>query len=326
MIAKCVERERFDLFTRSIKTVYNTSAFNELNKYKVSKIIYIIIYKEESPRFAVACGCDDDEKEVCCPYSAPFGYIEPIKKEQSVNSFYEAIKAFENLIYRIGYKKISITLPPDFYDNQVINCWYNVFLSNGWLVDFADINYELALKDLIDDYHGKVKYNAKKNLKTTLKYNFKISECVSNGDIKEAYSIIKRNRQEKGYPLKMTEEQVLETMKVVPSEMYMVSLDNNNIASALVYEVTTNIAQVIYWGELIEHSESRVMNYLAYELIKVYANKGFEYLDIGPSTEYGKPNYGLCDFKESIGCLRTVKFRFYKKLSDCVGGIKETEE
>ena len=33
-------------------------------------------------------------------------------------------------------------------------------------------------------------------------------------------------------------------------------------------------------------------------------------LDIGPSTENGIPNYGLCEFKESIGCSVTMKYSF----------------
>lgn len=39
-----------------------------------------------------------------------------------------------------------------------------------------------------------------------------------------------------------------------------------------------------------------------------------KYLDIGPSTENSIPNYGLCDFKESIGCRRSLKYTMVKEL------------
>ena len=49
------------------------------------------------------------------------------------------------------------------------------------------------------------------------------------------------------------------------------------------------------------------MNFLAFKLFEYYAEpKAF--LDIGPSTEKGIPNVGLCNFKESIGCNVTPKF------------------
>ena len=52
------------------------------------------------------------------------------------------------------------------------------------------------------------------------------------------------------------------------------------------------------------------MNYLAYSLFDYYADNGLRILDIGPSTEDGIPNYGLCEFKESIGCSVTMKYSF----------------
>ena len=35
---------------------------------------------------------------------------------------------------------------------------------------------------------------------------------------------------------------------------------------------------------------------------------------IGPSTESSIPNYGLCEFKESIGCEINQKFTFSKEI------------
>ena len=52
------------------------------------------------------------------------------------------------------------------------------------------------------------------------------------------------------------------------------------------------------------------MNYLAFSLFSYYFDKGLRILDIGPSTENGTPNYGLCEFKENIGCSVTLKYSF----------------
>jgi hypothetical protein len=40
--------------------------------------------------------------------------------------------------------------------------------------------------------------------------------------------------------------------------------------------------------------------------------KGMKFVDIGPSTENSIPNYGLCEFKESIGCTVVNKYSFKK--------------
>ena len=46
-----------------------------------------------------------------------------------------------------------------------------------------------------------------------------------------------------------------------------------------------------------------------------YGEKGFEYLDIGISTDHGIINYGLSDFKISIGCDTSAKVTFVKDYS-----------
>lgn len=53
---------------------------------------------------------------------------------------------------------------------------------------------------------------------------------------------------------------------------------------------------------------------MAYKLQEYYFLKGKKYLDIGPSTDFSIPNYGLCNFKESIGCDISLKLSFERKL------------
>ena len=52
----------------------------------------------------------------------------------------------------------------------------------------------------------------------------------------------------------------------------------------------------------------RTMNFLSYKVLEYYKNTNIKYVDIGPSTEDSLPNYGLCEFKESIGCFIMPKF------------------
>jgi hypothetical protein len=68
---------------------------------------------------------------------------------------------------------------------------------------------------------------------------------------------------------------------------------------------------VIYWGDINGYSELRPMNYLSYKVFEHYHNSDIRIVDIGPSSEQGVPSYGLCNFKESIGCVTTLKPTFY---------------
>lgn len=78
-------------------------------------------------------------------------------------------------------------------------------------------------------------------------------------ELPKAYEIIAANRAHKGFPLRMTLEQVLQTATVIPIDAFTVNKNKTPIASAIVYRVNNKVAQVIYWGDLPGHSECRPM-------------------------------------------------------------------
>ena len=63
-----------------------------------------------------------------------------------------------------------------------------------------------------------------------------------------------------------------------------------------------------------KYSNLRPMNFLSYSIFKFYKDLGIRYIDVGPSTENSIPNYGLCEFKESIGCQIFPKYTLEKEI------------
>ena len=54
------------------------------------------------------------------------------------------------------------------------------------------------------------------------------------------------------------------------------------------------------------------MNYLSWYAIKYFGDKGYKYIDRATTGTNSIPNYGLGDFKESIGGKRCLKYAFKK--------------
>jgi lipid II:glycine glycyltransferase (peptidoglycan interpeptide bridge formation enzyme) len=107
----------------------------------------------------------------------------------------------------------------------------------------------------------------------------------------------------------------MNTIQLVDHDMFIVSHGSDEIAAALVYHVSDKIAQVIYWGDIPGYGEFKPINFLSYKLIQYYGSRGFEYLDIGISTDHSVLNFGLADFKISIGCETSMKLTFVKDYS-----------
>lgn len=113
----------------------------------------------------------------------------------------------------------------------------------------------------------------------------------------------------------MSWEQVQETIQITEHDIFLLNKKGKDVAAAIVFCVNKDVYQVIYWEDIDGYSEERPMNLLAENVYEFYQQKGIQVLDIGPSTENGVPNYGLCDFKESIGVSVLIKVYFKKIFS-----------
>lgn len=289
--------------------IFGSVEFNELNAYKVDSLKYLFI-KDNKKRFAICAGLKDNK--LSCPFSAPFGNLEVIKNLE-IEKLDEATQALDDYAQKHRIKCVNITLPPIFYNETFITAYMSSLLRHQYMLKYQDINFQLNLsKCYCTEYANLLPRNGRKNLKIGLEANLEFLQCKSIDEKRDAYDVISINRKEKGYPLRMTFEQVEATIKIINNDFFVVKHNGINIAAAQVFYITSEIAQVIYWGDIPGYAEYKPINFLAYQLIQYYGKKGMKYLDIGPSTEYGVPNYGLCDFKLSIGCDMSPKFIFEK--------------
>ncbi len=306
-----ITKEQYDKLRDSTAYIYSDVKFNMLNEFKIDMISYLL-FKDTKLRFLLCVGIKDDM--MFCPFSAPFGTFIKIKDRTSIKQYDEALEVLDEFIASKNYKACKFILPPDIYYQEEIILLINSLFRANYTIKHIDINFQFDFKEIIlEKYIDNLSTNARRNLKIALSMNLKFIKCEMDSERAIAYNIIKNNREYKGYPLRMSYEQILETSKIVKSEFFMVKYGENYIASAIVFYVKMDIAQLIYWGDINGYSEYKPMNFLAYHLISYYKKKGISYLDIGPASDEGIPNYGLCDFKKSIGCETSNKFTFEKK-------------
>ncbi len=297
------------------KIFFNSAKFNFLNKNKVDRVRYLL-FKDKKYRFGLCVGQKDDL--FAAPFSAPFATFVNLKNDWSILQLEDAVRCFDDFVSSEKGSYVKFTLPPAFYAETLISAIQNILLRIGYKVKYHDLNFSLKLdKKFVDEYTCLIPSNGRKNLNNALKNNLHFCRCETPEEKKIAYDIIKLNRQSRGYPLRMTWDQVNSTIDLVRHDFFIVNNGNENLAAAVVFHVTNNIVQVIYWGDNPTFSALRPTNFLAYKLIQYYSKEDIAYLDIGISTEFGVPNYGLCDFKRSIGCNINAKFTFEKIYSPC---------
>jgi hypothetical protein len=288
--------------------VFNSCDFVILNKSKSEKL-YFLIFKDTKVRLGLILG--ENCYELRSPFSAPFGGFDFVSDDIKLHQIDACLLALDEWALINSKKSIRIIPPPSFYNSNFYCKIYNSLFRANYLQKNIDINYHFETSNILNDYDSHIWYNAKKNLKKSLDYNLSFEKLDSSNGV-VAYNVIAENRKERGFPLRMTWDQISDTMKVINIDFFVVSSNSVQIAAAIVFHVAKNIVQVVYWGDLPNFANYKTMNFLSYSIFKFYHTNGISIVDIGPSTENSIPNHGLCEFKESIFCNLSIKTEFIK--------------
>ncbi len=283
---------------------YGMADFNDLNKQKCRSVHYFL-FRESKFRLGIIGGIVDDV--FLSSFSAPFGGFLFIKDSVGIEFFNEAIDLLVEWGKSQNIKSIKLTLPPPIYHESFITKQINSLYRKNFLIKSIDMNYVFFTDKFRNGYMESLDQKSRNSLKSAIKQEFIFHKCENLGEKRLAYEIIEEHKKFKKYPIKMTWDQIEDTIQLIDADFFLLYLDDKTpIASAMVYHVSESVVQIIYWGDNRDYANLRVMNYLAYKLFEHYANT-HTVIDLGPSSVNSDPNIGLCRFKEKIGCDITTK-------------------
>lgn len=289
-------------------SLFNSVAFSELNKEKCLDVHYLL-FRDSKLRLGMIVGEREDSLNV--PFSAPYGGFS-YNSSVSVTSYEEACVALKEYAKMVG-KPLFITMASPIYNSTDNTKIYNALVQSGAKVEYTDINQHFEVTRF-EHYEDILDSKIRNKLRNALSGNLTFVNLNSKNpdDVARAYEVIRINHAERGFPLHMSLQNVLDTIKIIPADFFVVSdSEGHDVAAAQIFHATHGISQVIYWGDVPSYSHLRSMNFLSYKVFEYYYNQGkIKILDIGTSSQHGEPNYGLCEFKENIGCEMTLKYTF----------------
>ena len=294
---------------------FNEPDFTELNKDKSDEIYYLVFMRENSARFGLIAGRVGNEMRT--PFSAPYSYPVAIINESKMETIDAALVVFEEYCKSIGIEGIRFILPPLFYDEHLLSGWVSALYRANYCIENIDLNFSLDLRRLnVDEetYGSLIEQKGRKGLRRAKRSGLEIIHCETEEDYQEAYRIVQVGHDAKGFPVHMSFEQLSNTLKIVSHDAFIVRKGGVGIVAEFLYKINDRIVQGIYTGTHPDYSDCNGMNLLTYFTIKYYGDRGFEILDKATAGKDSKPNYGLCNFKESVGCERGLKFTFRKEL------------
>ncbi len=305
-----VDRVKIDIKKIIDVGFYDSEEFHEYHKRFADEVYQLFLKKGD--KILGYCYLGIRENELRAPYSSPFSMI-CFNKNYKVSDVFEFVGALKKFAEFNKYNKIRFTLPSDMYNSELLGVLSSCFFSAGFGVKVLDINNYFEL----DDYENIEKHLEKCNRKTRRNYLKGVNNKLELLELDDknfglAYDCIKLNREQNSYPLKISKKQMSDIINMKNSNVrsFVVKKDDIILGAAIIFDVTEDISQVVYWGDDANYRQLRIMEFMTIKIFDIYKKLGKKYLDIGPSSEDGLINQGLYDFKKSIGCNSNVKLTF----------------
>lgn len=292
--------KQFDALFAANNPCFNTAEFAALNASRCEEYRCLLFIDSK-----VRLGLIAARKEAAwiSPFSAPFGGFVTAQHAPTVLQAEESVNCLKNWLTQQKAGSFRITMPPLFYQPSLITKMHSACLNNGFTITDYDLNFHIKCGDFSSGLLQKrMSRNAHRNLKTALDSKLEFQKTTGEDGLREAYDVIRINREEKGYHLSMDEKNVLATAACLRADSFVLYDRKQPVASAIVFHVAPGIVQVIYWGDRMEGAAARPMFLLAHKIFEYYSNTSIQIIDVGPAMIDNRANYGLCDFKEAVGC------------------------
>jgi acetyltransferase-like isoleucine patch superfamily enzyme/RimJ/RimL family protein N-acetyltransferase len=277
--------------------------FLELNKSKVERVLYLV---NDNSKTSIGLVVGLKHGFLLSPFTAPFGgfhFSHQILYIEIINSFIQDLQLY---IISNNFNGINITLPPNIYhqtiNSKLVNCLYY----SGFSIKSLDITSWVDLNLFENRYRIK---SSREHLNQAYKYDL-VFNLISQKEKKlEAYELIMLNRKRRNRPIYMTFSDLEKLNGILDIDFFEVSNKNNEmLASAIIYRTHKSIVYIVFWGDNEKGRPLRAMDFCIFNLLNYYKQDGYNFLDIGISTENGVPNEGLLRFKETHEAISSVRY------------------
>ena len=282
-----------------------SEAFIELNKRKADKVVRLID-NSDKPVMGLTAGIK--EGILKSPFSAPFGGFHFRNENIYISKIEDNIKSLQQYIISQQFKGIDLILPPNIYHETFNAKVINSLIRMGFRYSIPEITNWINLNQFKEEFTQK---NSREYYRQAIRneLSFNISDDIKENE--DLYELIRQNRAKFGRPIFMSFHDIINTGRLWPVDFFKVtSRDGLLVASAIFYPFHSEICYAVFWGNNETGRPLRAMDFLAFHLWNHYKGLGYNYIDLGISTEQGNPNEGLLRFKESHDSTSSLRYTF----------------
>jgi Acetyltransferase (GNAT) domain len=235
-----------------------------------------------------------------------------VKKSLSVEACLHLVEALQLYCKSVGWQGIEITVPPPVYNDepdQIIEFALHV---RGFDLVHRSLPLLIPLdRQGGDNYQRLFRQSQRSYVRACRQKGVVVTEAgiEALGEFLELFA--ETYARLEALPTH-TPEEIRSLFHRIPARLriWSAKLEGITIASALLFVLNRNICNTFYICDRASHREFHGVTVLIAEAIDVLAERGFRYLDLGPSASGAHFNTGVVNFKESLGARAFCRDRW----------------
>ena len=295
---------------------YISEPFIELVKGKVDRVVRLM---EDQAKVSIGLIAGIKDQKLISPFSSPFGGFHFRNNNIMISEIESFILQLISYAVSQNLTMIKVGLPPAIYHHSFNSKMINALLRNGFSLNTTDISNWVDLHKFTGEFSCK---NTRRNLNQALQNNLTFHEVTEMAEKEAVYNLIYKNRKWFGRKTNMTFNEFIEVGKIWPVDFSQVrDSEDEIVAGAIFYRGHPKIVQGIMWGDNEHGRGLRAMDFCSFNLWNHYKKMGFDFIDLGISTENGIPNNGLIRFKEDCDCTSGLRLCFILSLTGDTGTL-----
>ena len=276
-----------------------------LNKGKVDKIVHLV---EDQTKVQIGLAAGIKDGVFNTSFSSPFGGFHYRKESIQVSAIEQFLEQLTNYFENNEIEKANLSLPPALYQESFNAKIINAFIRLGFTMQLPEITSWIELRHFNEVFSHR---NSREYYQQSLKNNLRFCTITDSADKEAAFEIIRENRMRFGRPIYMSFDDILHMEEIWPVDFFGINdSDGAMVASGIFYQFPRQIAYAVFWADTEQGRPLRAMDFLSFNLLSHYSSAGFEYIDLGISTESGIPNEGLLRFKETHEAVSSLRYSF----------------
>lgn len=258
-----------------------------------------------------------ERERASSPYRSTFGsfIFSDIVKDKTLTEF---ILYCESRLIAKKIKSITLKHQPEIYSSEKNARVIRALMQLGYSIAHEEPSAVIPVSD--KSFESGLHKSEKKRLRRCRESNLTF-EVLSPDQLQKIYTFLETCREEKGYALSMSFNEMMKLVKVFPDRIILTSvIDRNQIAAGNIsIRVYDHVLYNFYHDHAGEYDSLSPVVLLNQGLYQYCQNRKIKLLDLGTSQNGGKLNESLLNFKVNLGAEVSRKLTFAKIFFDETG-------